>query len=401
MARQKLLAQAIRLAMFALLVIKTPAFAGAGSISLGIEAATARHTLNIASNHDAELGIWVFPDANGMVYTYRFDSKFGGKISGIQIGEAISDVIATLGRPTRTFGAGSYLFDGPGNEMRVDVDSKDRVEIVFLLKGSFQISDTNTVRVGIPALLPAVQPVAAGQPLAANPRAQPGVKPPAAEVSPMSAQPVMSPAIASGPRCMSLAEITPNMMPQTLYASVRQCILVGRMQDASDVFRLAGLFWRFDAERVSDETAHGAGQVIIMNMVNSLPPDPRQQFAKFTQKMERDEANLRDIVKDARRLGPPKYYPSYMILHGVGLPGNAAEQLKPNFNAQQIWQDLVGKLSASIEILKAKDNDGSLFKLKESYWVSSVAYSPNGKYLVTASWVPKLQNIHVWNLKDR
>jgi hypothetical protein len=97
MARQKFLSQAMRLAMFAVLVIKTPAFGAAGSISLGIDAATARHALNIASNHDAELGIWVFPDANGMVYTYRFDSKFGGKISGIQIGEAISDVIATLG----------------------------------------------------------------------------------------------------------------------------------------------------------------------------------------------------------------------------------------------------------------------------------------------------------------
>jgi WD40 repeat protein len=50
---------------------------------------------------------------------------------------------------------------------------------------------------------------------------------------------------------------------------------------------------------------------------------------------------------------------------------------------------------------KAKDNDGSLFKLQEKYWVSTVAWSPNGKYLVTASWEPKLRNVHVWNTADR
>ena len=339
-------------------------------------------------------GFGYFPDADGKVYEYRFDSTFGGKVSGIAVGDPIGHALTKLGTPSSTFTSNkpglSYIFESSQRQIRVDADAESKIEMILLLKGTADLTDPDRVREGISPIFPGAKP---GRHDPNEPpqrpvyRTEPGVAPPPvvrAQSTPVQAQ------------CISLPEVQASMTPPVLYDAVRECILAGRLSDAEDVFRLAGLFWRFDVTRVPDETAHGAGQVLIMNTMNSLAPEARQQFGELATKLERDDASTQRIVATARRLGPPIYYPGYMVSHGL-----RPSPLKPDFNAQQEWAGLLTRLSESVALQKAKENDGSLFKLQEKYWVSTVAWSPNGKYLVTASWEPKLQNIHVWNTADR
>ena len=365
------------------------------AVSVGIDTSEAQRILHMNSTHEAERGIWVFPNANDKVYEYRFDSTFGGKVSGVGVGDPIGYALAKLGTPIRTFASGkpglSYIFESSERQIRVDVDAQSKVEMILLLKGTADLTDPDRVREGILPIFPRARPAPHDPNERSVQRPVYGTEPAIGATPAARAQstPVQT-------QCISLPEVQPSMPPPMLYAAVRECIVAGRLRDADDVFRLAGLFWRFDVTRVPDETAHGVGQVLIMNTMNSVSPEARQQFGKLAMKMETDEVSTQKIVATARHLGPPMYNPRYMVDHGL-----RPSAPKPDFNAQQEWAGLLTTLSESVALQKAKDNDASLFKLQETYRVSTVAWSPNGKYLVTASWEPRLRNVHVWSTRDR
>ena len=102
---------------------------------------------------------------------------------------------------------------------------------------------------------------------------------------------------------------------------------------------LAGLEVRFDATRVTDKTAGQAGQVMIMNTFNPLPPEQRQKFADTFNTLIAEPKTLTQVCAGAQKLGPPTYYPEYMILHGIkaftGDPRVSA--LDTGINGQAVW----------------------------------------------------------------
>jgi hypothetical protein len=284
------------------------------SVSVGIDASEAQRVLHMNSTHEAERGIWVFPNGNDKVYEYRFDSTFGGKVSGVGVGDPISDALTKLGTPSRTFTSVkpglSYIFESSEREIRVDVDAESKIEMILLLKGTADLTNPDRVREGIAPIFPGVKP---GRHHPNEPSQRPVYRT-GPRVAPTTVVRAQSTPVQA--RCISLPEVQASMTPPELYAAVRECILAGRLRDADDVFRLAGLFWRFDVTRVPDDTAHGAGQVLIMNTMNSLPPEVRQPFGELAVKMERDDASTQEIVATARRLGPPIYYPGYRFPTG-------------------------------------------------------------------------------------
>jgi len=294
------------------------------SVLVGTDAAAAERLLGINSTHDPARGIWLSADHYNRVYQYRFDSTFGGKVDGVGLGDPIPVALKKLGRSTKIFPADwpgvSYIFDSAEHRIQLDVNAENRVEAIRLLMGFATLTDADSVRAGI-------------------------------EVAPAAAAPavVSTPSTHVKAECISLSEVQANMGPPVLYAFVSQCIGKGRLQDAAEVFRLAGLFWRFDVARVPDESAHGAGQVLIINTMNSLADDVRQRFGELALKLDSDEANTQKIVATARRLGPPNYYPAYMIMHGLN-----PRPLPHDFNAQQAWANLLATVSQSVAVQKAR-----------------------------------------------
>lgn len=143
--------------------------------------------------------------------------------------------------------------------------------------------------------------------------------------------------------CLDLLEANHGDTPADLYASVRKCIDQGEFERATRLFALAGVYARFDAERVADPTAKGTGKMLILATMGSLTPDAKKRFDDAFNAMTADRSTHRRLCTDIGAIGPPAYFPSYMVAHGMGVITGATSDtnaLLPNFNAGEAWSTL-------------------------------------------------------------
>lgn len=139
--------------------------------------------------------------------------------------------------------------------------------------------------------------------------------------------------------CVALEAVDKSVQPPDLYKAIPQCIAAGRYPDAVELFMLAGLQVRFDSTRVTDKTAAQTGPLMIMNTFNPLPQEQRRKFADTFNVLIKEPRTLTQVCEGAQKLGPPMYYPEYMILRGIkastGDPRVSA--LETGMNGQAVW----------------------------------------------------------------
>jgi hypothetical protein len=103
---------------------------------------------------------------------------------------------------------------------------------------------------------------------------------------------------------------------------------------------LAGVYSFFDAERVVDETARDAHSVLTRDAMSKL--DQSAKDAVFTQLKATlgDPARLPAACMAITRIGPPNYFPEYMVQHGMDAMNNKVQGngLLPDFDAKLGWQ---------------------------------------------------------------
>ncbi len=146
--------------------------------------------------------------------------------------------------------------------------------------------------------------------------------------------------------CVALEQVSPFSAPPDLYLGVRECIEHDRYAEAVALFALAGMESQFDAARISDKTAGQAGQVLIMGTFGSLTAAKRDKFRSVLTARVADARELGRLCRSVSDRGPPKYYPTYMILHGMSaingaLNGQVAgPALDPSFDGVKTWKAL-------------------------------------------------------------
>jgi len=278
-----------------------------------------------------ERGIWVFFDQTSKAYQFRFDAPFGGDIRGAKIGASIEQVNAVLGAPTRdiTFphspGSKSYLYRAdPATEIRCDFDQNQRLATIRVLTGKVAFVEENTNPGESLGDHRQIAPIITRQNNVTR-LTLPG-----------------SLAATHNLGCVTLEAIDKSVQPPDLYKAIPQCITAGRYPAAVELFMLAGLEVRFDSTRVTDKTAGQAGQVMIMNTFNPLPQEQRQKFADTLNVLIKEPKALALVCEGAQKLGPPTYYPEYMILHGIkaftGDPRVSA--IDTAMNGQAVWAQI-------------------------------------------------------------
>jgi uncharacterized protein DUF3617 len=143
--------------------------------------------------------------------------------------------------------------------------------------------------------------------------------------------------------CIPLGKVDNTRTPPDLYPGVKACIEQDDYRAATELFALAGVESRFDAERVLDKSAGQAGQVLIMNTFNGLPDEKRAKFAKAVTDLAADSAALAKTCSSIRTVGYPNYYPDYMVLHGIhaftAKPGDPT--LVSTFDPSATWNSLL------------------------------------------------------------
>lgn len=150
------------------------------------------------------------------------------------------------------------------------------------------------------------------------------------------------------PSCQPIGTVNNRSTPPALYAAVADCIRHDRYTDAYALFGLAGIYSHFDAERVLDKTAGQAGPVMVLGLFNSLPTESATRFRAEAGAIGADRPALERLCAAVRKVGPPAYYPHYMIQHGMGAVTAALSgkpegtTVDPNFDAAATWQSLQG-----------------------------------------------------------
>jgi len=141
--------------------------------------------------------------------------------------------------------------------------------------------------------------------------------------------------------CVSLAEVTNQHTPADIYPGVAACIRAGSYEKAVPLYAVAGTFGRFDQLRVTDVTARGAIQVLQMNNFLQLPVSQREAFTKAADTMlGKGSDALASICAAIERLGPPAYFPTYMVQHGMkAIAGASDNGIKADLDANRAWGD--------------------------------------------------------------
>ncbi|MES2073952.1 MAG: hypothetical protein V4488_26600 [Pseudomonadota bacterium] len=146
--------------------------------------------------------------------------------------------------------------------------------------------------------------------------------------------------------CLELAQVKNTYTPPDLHTAITKCFAQAKFNNAAQLLALAGVYSRYDAERVADRTAQGGVQVLIMRTFAAFSQDQKEKFSQATNLVLTDPKSIRDLCAAVQTLGPPDYFPKYLILHGMGAYMSATpleNALTPNFDSAGTWARLQDK----------------------------------------------------------
>ncbi len=137
--------------------------------------------------------------------------------------------------------------------------------------------------------------------------------------------------------CIDVGALTTDNTPADMYPAVRTCINRGDYQRAARLSAIAGAYGRFDTLRVNDISAHQALQVLQLNNLQDLRQDAKDKFQATIKEIVASD-QITDLCFQARKLGGPTYYPTYMTQHGMSAFTGKGGGLKEDFNAAEVWE---------------------------------------------------------------
>lgn len=142
--------------------------------------------------------------------------------------------------------------------------------------------------------------------------------------------------------CIPLVQAKNTFTPPDLYKGVVECLGKDDYESSAKLFALAGIFARFDAERITDKSAGQAKTVLIMNTFSNLSADKKTRFNEALNHIAKTPELLGKLCEEVKQIGMPNYYPSYMILHGIkAFTGNPNEgALVKDLDSSAAWKNL-------------------------------------------------------------
>jgi hypothetical protein len=266
-------------------------------------------------------GISVFFNNDGKLYCIRLDAPFGRTIFGARIGELRQEVFDALGPPQKTLpqlaipGRAAYIYTfNSGTSVRYDFGDTDRLETMLILAGSIDVPPVPKARIpeGRQRIAAGLQ--AAGQ-LAAT----------------------------RDLGCIRIEKVKPTDTAADLYRATRQCLDKDEYTLSAPLFLLAGTYGRFDTERIADKTVGGGISILIMNVGDGLTDPQKQGFMAAIETLHNDPQAHAAFCARVAAIGPPRYIPVYLTVHGLGVMGSRSDEngLIPDFDSAKSWAGLL------------------------------------------------------------
>jgi hypothetical protein len=144
-------------------------------------------------------------------------------------------------------------------------------------------------------------------------------------------------------KCIDLSEAKNSFTPADLHTGIKQCLAEGQYDRAVPLFALAGIYAKFDSQRVADISAKDGGQALIAQTFATVTPEQKQRFRQALSAFTSDPDKYRSLCVAVGKVGPPDYFPAYMVMHGMNVFLNGptdSRALIANFDAKATWADL-------------------------------------------------------------
>lgn len=140
--------------------------------------------------------------------------------------------------------------------------------------------------------------------------------------------------------CIDSSKLSSKYSPADLYKALSKCAEQGAHKEGAFLFALAGVYGRYDTFRVADATAHQAVAVLLMQALAPLGKEKETEFREGIKATLVNPEGRAAVCKDIARIGPPNYYPRYMIQHGMDafLKKGPSDGLVKDFEAEAAWQ---------------------------------------------------------------
>lgn len=146
------------------------------------------------------------------------------------------------------------------------------------------------------------------------------------------------------PDCLPLPALKSSYTPPELHASLARCVAQGEFSKAAQLFIVAGVYARFDGERLADRTAMSGGRTLNAETVSRLTDEQRGELLVAVQKILDDPAELQLVCSTLVDIGYPSYFPEYLIRERMQASAADAppdDALLPAFDSRAVWEELL------------------------------------------------------------
>ncbi len=144
--------------------------------------------------------------------------------------------------------------------------------------------------------------------------------------------------------CIALEEARSSYPPPDLYKGFAQCIAQKDFSKAVQLFLLAGIYSRFDEERIVDPSSGPGRQALIVQATSALTDEEREGFRLALEQLMGDSLALKNVCSQLVTIGYPAYFPQYLLPHQTDTAvaeEPSADALIPAFDSQSAWERLL------------------------------------------------------------
>lgn len=160
--------------------------------------------------------------------------------------------------------------------------------------------------------------------------------------------------------CIATTNLSNHYTPADIYTAAAQCIREDNLPQASLLFWTAGAYGAYDGLRIKDPSAGQARQALILKHITPLtlqiPEEKKKALQHYLAQRKVPNSQLsNELCANLHHLGPPDYYPRYMINHGLDAMmeklqpevGHKQDALVANFNGQEAWNKVINQIHCS------------------------------------------------------
>ncbi len=144
--------------------------------------------------------------------------------------------------------------------------------------------------------------------------------------------------------CKSLADVSPDDTPETLFPAARGCFDAREVERALSLDQVALILSEFDTRRTIDKSAHTTPLYLREQAYFGLT-----QHAILEQLESEASGTLPTLAVSLcaflSAMGPPSYAPHYMTKHGIrAFQTEGRDGLIPGFDSDAQWEGLLGEV---------------------------------------------------------